>query len=100
MQVKPTKKKIGTEIWVKQVKIASKISLFGDFFKFDSLAFLEIAYNDNLQQYVTSSRSKTHENPWRKGCKFRENKPKSGPKLGFSPFFKVWFISFPENFVG
>ena len=31
------------------------------FLKFGSLVFLKIAYNDNLQQYLTSSRRKIHE---------------------------------------
>ena len=28
---------------------------------------------------------------------FRPNGPNSGPKLGFMPFYQVWFISFPWN---
>ena len=35
--------------------------VFGHFFEFGLLVFLEIAYNDSLQQCITSSRNKTHE---------------------------------------
>ena len=34
---------------------------FCDFFKFGSLVFLEIAYNDSLQQCLTSTRGKIHQ---------------------------------------
>ena len=59
--------------------------------EFRSYVFLEIAYNDSLRQYLTSSRGKTHE---KLGPKFEPNWPKSGPKLGFLPFYQAWFISF------
>ena len=36
--------------------------VFCYFLKFDSLVFLEIAYNDNLQQCLTSSRGKVEKN--------------------------------------
>ena len=58
--------------------------VFCQFLQFVSLAFFEIAYNDSLQQCLTSSRGKIHEK------KFRG--PKLGPKLGFSLFSKVRFI--------
>ena len=35
--------------------------VFGHFLKFGWLVFLEIAQNDSLEQFVTTSRSKTHE---------------------------------------
>ena len=34
------------------------------------------------------------------GSKFGANGPKSGQKLGFSPFSLVWFVSFPLNCIG
>ena len=65
-------------------------------FSFGSLVFLEIEYNDSLQQFITSSRGKTHEKKfW--GPNLGHNMPKSGPKLVFLPFSQVWFISFPLN---
>ena len=33
---------------------------FSHFLKFSSLVFLEITYNDSLQQCITSSRGKAH----------------------------------------
>ena len=47
------------------------------FFEFGSLVFLEIAYSDSLQQYLTSGRGNL------------------GSKLDFLLFSQVWFISFP-----
>ena len=58
--------------------------------EFGSLVFFEIAYNDGLEQYLTSSRGETHEKYL--GGRFA---PKLGLKLGFSPFSQDWFISFP-----
>ena len=52
--------------------------------------------NDNLLQWLTSSRGKTHEKKnW--GPKFGSDLPRLGPKLGFSPFSQVWFIIFSLN---
>ena len=36
--------------------------IFCHFLKFGLLVFLEITYNDGLQQCLTSSRDKTHKN--------------------------------------
>ena len=58
-----------------------------------SLFFFETAHNDSLQQCLTSSRGKTHERK-HLGPKFVSKEPKFGPKLGFSPFSQVWFVSF------
>ena len=55
--------------------------------------FVWIAYNDSLQQCVTSNRGKTHKRNL--GPKFR---PKLCPKIGSALFFQVWFISFPLNY--
>ena len=69
---------------------------FGHSLEFGSRAFLEMAYNDSLRQFPTSSREKK---TMKKilGANFWPNGPKSGPKIGFSPFSQVWFISFPLN---
>ena len=56
--------------------------VFSPFSQVSVISFLEIAYNDSLQQCLTSSRDKTHQKViW--GPKFG---PKVGPKLGFSAF--------------
>ena len=52
------KKKMAARIGPK----GSKTSFFCHFLKFGSLVFLEIAYNDNLQQCLTSSRGKDEKN--------------------------------------
>ena len=51
----------GAQIWAKGAKIRPETKFFFCFLKFGSLIFLEIAYNDSLQQYLTSSRDKVHE---------------------------------------
>ena len=61
------KKIFGTQIWAKGVRIWSK--------------FLEIAYNDSFQQYLTSCRDKIYKKNW--GTKFG---PKQ-PRLGFFSYF-------------
>ena len=54
-------------------------SLFCDFLKFGSLIFFEISYCGSLQQFVTSSKGKTHEKSFRDhiwvkmGQKFDQN---------------------------
>ena len=73
-------------------KLGSKLVFFWHFLKFGAIVFLEIAYNDILEQCLTSSRGKIHEKNL--GAQTR---PKSGPKLGFLPFLKVWFIIFLWN---
>ena len=42
----------------------AQIEIFPHFLEFGSLVFLEIVYNDSLQQFLTSSRGKSHENIW------------------------------------
>ena len=52
------------QIWAKRTKIGTKIRIFFDFLKFDSLVFLEVEsvpFNESLQQCLTSSRGKAHE---------------------------------------
>ena len=61
--------------------------VFAIFSSFGSLVFFEIAYNDILQQCITSSRGKAH------GKKLR---PKRA-KIRFFTFSQVQFISFPLN---
>ena len=50
----------GVQILTKNFKGAKIMpkTIFCHVFKFDSLAFLKIACNDNLQQFTTSSRGK------------------------------------------
>ena len=51
-------KKFWTLIWSKGAKIGPKIRFFCYFLKFGSVIFLEIAYNDSLQQCLAFSRGK------------------------------------------
>ena len=53
------KEKFGPTFGPKRAKIRPKTRFFGHFLKFDSLVYLEVAYNDSLQQFLTSSRDKT-----------------------------------------
>ena len=69
--------------------------VFHHFLEFGLYVFLEFAYNDSFQQYLTSSRGKTHEKNF--GAQIWAKQTKLGPKLGFLPFSEVWFISFPLN---
>ena len=61
VEVKSIRKIFAAQIWAKQAKIRPKIKVFRHFLKFGSLVLLEIAYNDSLQQYLTSSGGRTHE---------------------------------------
>ena len=51
---------MAARIWAKWAKIGPETRFFCYFLKFGSLVILEIAYNDSLQQCVTSSRDKIH----------------------------------------
>ena len=66
--------------------------VFCHFLKFGSLVFLEIAYNDRLQHYVTCSRGKIYQKKiwaqiWSKGTKIR-------PKTRFFAIFSSLFHQF------
>ena len=67
-------KNLGDQIWA---KIGSKSSFFGHFLKLGSLAFLQIAQYDSLEQCLDTSRGKTHK--------------------GLLSFFEIRVISFSEN---
>ena len=59
---KKKKKKKRAQIWAKWARIGSKISFF--FVIFSSLVYyfvLEIGCNDILEDFLTTSRGKTHE---------------------------------------
>ena len=68
-------------------------------FKFGSLVYLESAYNDCLQQCITSIRGKIPEKKVL-GPKFGPKGPKLGLKVGFLLLSQVWFVSFPLNCLG
>ena len=72
-------------------QLGPKIVFFCHFSKFGSLIFLQIAYDDSLQQCLTSSTDKIYK------TFFGPKRPKLGPKLGFLPFSQVWFIRFSSN---
>ena len=73
------KKVFGAQLWAKEAKIRSKTRFFCHLLQFGLLVYLEIAYNDSLQQCIASSRGKTHE---KKNLErnLGQNRPKSGPK--------------------
>ena len=80
------KKKFGPKFGSKGSRSGPKLG-FSYFLKFGSLVFLEITYNDRLQQCLTSRRGKTHEKKkfWNKI--WAKNEPKSGPQLFFFAIF-------------
>ena len=70
--------------------------VFCYFLEFGWLDFLEITYNDSLQQFLSSSRGKTDKKIWSPNFG-----PKSGQKLGvFLLFTQAWFISYLLNCIG
>ena len=76
------KKIFGVYIWSKGTKVGPKTSFFCHFLKFSSLVFLEIAYNDSLQQFLTCSRGNIHE------------KNLGGAKIGPKASFFYHFLKF------
>ena len=81
--------------------------VFRYFLEFGSNVFFEIEYNDSLRQCLISNRGKNQHlvevKSMKKlfgGFKFLKNWSKSGPKLGFSLFSQVWFISFLSHCIG
>ena len=67
--------------------------IFRHFIEFGWYVFVEIEYDDSLRQCQICIGGGG-------GVKFGPNGPKSGSKLGFSPFSQVWLISFPLNCIG
>ena len=57
----PRKNFWGPKFGSKAPKSGPELGFFCHFLKFGSLFFLEITYSDSLQQCITSSRGKTHE---------------------------------------
>ena len=88
---KNNNKKLAARIWVKWAKIRTKTRFFCHFLRFGSLVFLENAYNDNLQQFLTSSRGKSYE---------KKNFLRGGANLGqrrqFCHFLKSGSLVFLE----
>ena len=74
------KKIWGTKFGLKRAKIGPKTRFFAIFSSLVHWFFFEIAYNDSLQQFLTSRIGKIHE---KKFCG-----PKLGPQLGFCHFLK------------
>ena len=63
-------------------KFGPKTSFFCHFLKFGSLVFLQIAYNDSLQQCLTNSRGKIHEKTF-----LGSKSAKIGSKIRFFAIF-------------
>ena len=59
--------------------------VFCHFLKFGSLVFLEVAYNDSLQQCLTASRGKNHEKKF--GTQIGAKGAKIGPETKFFAIF-------------
>ena len=92
VEVKPTKKFFGAQIWAKGAKISLETRFFATFSSLDYFVFLEIEYNNSLQLCIRSTK------PWKKfwGTKFGPKQAKIRHKVRvFLPFSQVWFISFP-----
>ena len=82
--------------WAKWAKIGPKTSFFFIFSSFGSLVFLEIAFNNTLQQCLTCSIGKIHENKFFEP-KYGPKWPKSVPKQGFfCLFLKFGLLIFLE----
>ena len=70
--------------------------VFCYFLDFGSLVFLEIAYNDSMEQFLETNRGKIYEqklgspNLDQTGQNHAQNQV-------FLPFSEVWFFSFPGN---
>ena len=78
------------QIFEKKKKIwqpRPKTRFFCRFLKFCWLVFLEIAYNDSLQQLITSSRDVIDKKTL--GTKFGQERAKIGPKTRFSAIFSI-----------
>ena len=58
---KTHKKMFGAQIRVRRAKIVAKINFFWYFLTFGSLVFLEIAYNDSMEQFLETNRGKIYE---------------------------------------
>ena len=76
------KKNLEAQIRVKWGQIWARNLSFSQVFQV--CQFLEITYNNNLQQCMTSSKGKIYEKIF--GTKFGSKRPKSGSKLFFLPF--------------
>ena len=72
------------------------MSFFCNFIEFGLYVFLEIAYKDSLQQYLTSSDGKTHNKKFGGGQVWAK-RAKIGLKIRFFTISQVWFNSFPVN---
>ena len=80
------KKIFGLKFGLKEPKWDPKL----DFLSFSQvwlISFFQIAYNDSLQQYLTSNTDKIHKNVFLRP-NLSQNRPKLGPKLVILPFFK------------
>ena len=90
------RKNFGAQISVKWPKIGAKIRFFAIFSSLDhqfSLKSTRMIAQNNVQLLVVVKLTKKNIN----GRKFGSRGSNVGPKLGFLPFYQVWFISFPLN---
>ena len=83
-----------TQIWVKLVKIGSKIKFFCHFRKFGVLVMFSFRWNDSLEQCLITSRGKTHKK--KLGGQIWAKLPKIGPNIRFFVTFKFSSLVFLE----
>ena len=81
------------KLWQKGPKSGLKLVFFCHFHKSGSLILFDIAYNNSLQQWLTSSRGKTHEKNIL-GPNLSQNGSKSSPKLVFYHLLKFGSLVF------
>ena len=92
--VKSTKKILGSKFGPKGPKSGQKLG-FLPVSQVWFISCLEIAYNDSLQQCITSSRGKTHETDfW--GTKFGLKLARIWPEIRFCLFLKFVSLVFLE----
>ena len=80
-------------------KIWQKNQVFDHFLKFGSLVFLEIGYNDSLQQCTTSSRGTNYEKIFRDQiwCKTGQNPAQNQDFCDFLKFISLVFFKIAYN---
>ena len=89
------KKIFWSKFGLKSPKSGPKLGYLS-FFMFDTLVFIEIAYNDSLQQCITSVRKKLSQKSFGEKIWVKTGQNQA-QNLFFLPFSQVWFVSFPLN---
>ena len=93
---KKKKKKIGDPNLGQKAENRARNQFLCRFLKFGLLVFLEIAQDDSLEQFLTSSRGKTHKTNF-VGPHLGQTDQKNTPPKIFLSFFQVWFIYIAQD---